>query len=458
MATKRFGYLDDLSLKNQKVGIGTSTANEKLEVLGGTRGENVVVTGIATLTSYSGFQNKNTSYTDNIVIGGGESGTLSGEIVIGAGLTMSIGTGATSGQGSIKSLKVNNTFIPPCGGILDRPSAPETGSLFYNKDFKTIEYWDGSFWRQVEYTARSGRGIIGGGKDPSGTRQTFVGYVNIMSQGNENDFGDLTDDRSGPQACSDGTRCLFAGGNDGTPFSDIIDYNAIQSGGNFVDFGNLTTDQAWGAGGCSSSTRGLFSSWYPHSAIIDYVEIQTTGNALDFGDRSITVAGAPAALASPTRAVFAGGYTSGSPLPSVAQSYMDFVTISSKGNAVKFGDLTKKRGALGGCSNTVRGLFCGGTDWAGSTYELKVIDYITIASTGNAIHFGELTFGRGFGGATSTQTRGLIGGMRYAPAVNNVLDYISMQHGGSAIDFGDLIEETKEVGMTSDSHGGLGGF
>ena len=42
MATTRFGNLDDLSLKNQKVGIGTSTANEKLEVLGGTRGENVV--------------------------------------------------------------------------------------------------------------------------------------------------------------------------------------------------------------------------------------------------------------------------------------------------------------------------------------------------------------------------------------------------------------------------------
>ena len=114
MATKRFGYLDDLSLKNQKVGIGTSTANEKLEVLGGTRGENVVVTGIATLTSYQGFQNQNTSFTDNIVIGGGESGTLS-EIVVGTGLTMSVGTGATTGQGNIKSLKVSNTFTPPVG-------------------------------------------------------------------------------------------------------------------------------------------------------------------------------------------------------------------------------------------------------------------------------------------------------------------------------------------------------
>ena len=71
MATKRFGYLDDLSLKNQKVGIGTSTANEKLEVLGGTRGGDVVVTGIATLTSYSGIDNTKTSYVENVNIIGG---------------------------------------------------------------------------------------------------------------------------------------------------------------------------------------------------------------------------------------------------------------------------------------------------------------------------------------------------------------------------------------------------
>ena len=88
----------------------------------------------------------------------------------------------------------------------------------------------------------------------------------------------------------------------------------------------------------------------------------------------------------------------------------------------------------------------------------NVIDYVTIASTGNATHFGELTVSRGFGGATSTQTRGIFGGMRFQPAINNVIDYISMQNGGAAIDFGDLALTRKEVGMTSDSHGGLGGF
>ena len=190
MATKRFGYLDDLSLKNQKVGIGTSTANEKLEVLGGTRGGDVVVTGIATLTSYEGFQNAKTSYVENVNITGGESGTLSGEIVIGAGLTMSVGTGATTGQGSIKSLKVSNIFNPPIGGINDRPTAPQPGALYYNKDFRTIEYWDGNFWRQVDNTTRSGRAVTMGGY--TGSTVATMDYITTATAGNAIDFGELS--------------------------------------------------------------------------------------------------------------------------------------------------------------------------------------------------------------------------------------------------------------------------
>ena len=128
MATIRQGYSDDFTIKNSKVGIGTSTANEKLEVLGGSRSQDITVTGIATLTSYEGFQNKNTSYTENVNIAGGESGTLSGEIVVGSGLTMSVGTGATSGQGDVECLKVFNVFNPPCGGTANRPAAATPGA------------------------------------------------------------------------------------------------------------------------------------------------------------------------------------------------------------------------------------------------------------------------------------------------------------------------------------------
>ena len=130
MATTRFGHLDDFTLKNSKVGIGTSDPTEALEVIGGSRSKNIEVTGIATLTSYEGFQNRNTSYIENVNISGGESGTLSGEIVVGSGLTMSVGTGATTGQGNIKSLKVSNTFTPPIGGTNESPSAPQQGAIF----------------------------------------------------------------------------------------------------------------------------------------------------------------------------------------------------------------------------------------------------------------------------------------------------------------------------------------
>ena len=101
MATTRFGHLDDFTLKNSKVGIGTSDPTEALEVIGGSRSQDIAVTGIATLTSYEGFQNKKTSYVDNIHVAGGESGTLYGEVVIGSGTAMSVGTGATTGQGSL---------------------------------------------------------------------------------------------------------------------------------------------------------------------------------------------------------------------------------------------------------------------------------------------------------------------------------------------------------------------
>ena len=134
MATQRFNYNDKFSLKGQKVGISSNTPEESLEVASGTlKGVDLQSnSGITTFSTYEGFLNSKTSYTGNVQIETGESGTLSGEIVIGAGLTMTVGTGATSGQGSVASVKVSNTFTPPIGGTADRPSSPQTGALYYN--------------------------------------------------------------------------------------------------------------------------------------------------------------------------------------------------------------------------------------------------------------------------------------------------------------------------------------
>ena len=452
MATKRFGYLDDLSLKNTKVGIGTSTANEKLEVLGGSRSQDIVVTGIASLTSYEGFQNKKTSYVDNVNITGGESGTLSGEVVIGAGLTMSVGTGATTGQGSIKSLKVSNTFTPPIGGTNERPSAPQPGAIFYNKDFRTIEYWDGNFWRRVDNTTTSGRGVWSAGTTP--TYQTMQDYVTISSLGNAQWFGDLTVARGFLRAVASSVRGVTGGGEGVAPNAartDTMEYFTIQSGGTSEDFGNLSAARGM-LGSTSSSTRGVWGGGEENNPTgnvnkIEYIEINTIGNTVDFGDLTITRKDPHSGLVnSPTRGIFAGGAS--------VDSVIDVITIASKANSTKFGDLSEARKGLGGCSNSTRGVFICGEAKAGPV--TNTLDYITIASDGNAVEFGDASSTRYIiNGGVSNGTRGVWSG---GATALNIIEYINFSTLGNAVEFGELALGRRAASGVSNSHGGLGGF
>ena len=137
MATQRFNYNDKFRLNGKKVGISSASPEENLDVASGTlKGVDLQSnSGITTFSTYEGFLNKKTTYTGNVHIDSGESGTLSGEIVVGSGLTMSVGIAATSldlttsGQGDVECLKVFNVFNPPCGGAANRPSAATPGTL-----------------------------------------------------------------------------------------------------------------------------------------------------------------------------------------------------------------------------------------------------------------------------------------------------------------------------------------
>jgi hypothetical protein len=446
MPTNRFQFSDDFVLNNGNVGINSSSPQEKLDVVGVVKGQDLKVIGVSSFTTYEGFLNSNQNIIENVSISNGsESGSLSGEIIVGTGITVTVASGTTSSQGNIDSLKVYNTFTVPTGGTVDRPSKSTPGQLFYNKDFKTIEFWDGNVWRQVDNTTQRGRGVFGGGDTP--TRISTIDYINISSTGNAVNFGNLTQSRSdlASGVCASSIRGIFAHGSAPPTSYNIIDYVTIASEGNAIDFGD-STQTTTSTASCSSSTRGLFAGV---TNTIDYITIATIGNALDFGDLSQTRS-TFSACSSSTRGVFGGGAS-----PTFV-STIDFVTIASTGNAVDFGDLSQSVRAVASCSSSTRGLFAGGNTSPGVYPAL--IDFITISSTGNAVKFGDLTAGIWFAGSCSSNIRGVFGGGSAGPAVTNIISYVTIATTGNAQDFGDLTQARNAPQGTSDSHGGLGGF
>ena len=135
---------------------------------------------------------------------------------------------------------------------------------------------------------------------------------------------------------------------------------------------------------------------------------------------------------------------------------MDYVTIASTGNAQDFGDLINAPWDAGGCSNSTRGLFGGGQIYPSPYPAVNVIQYITIASEGNATDFGDMTSTEREHGACSSSTRGMWMGGDPGPSLTDRIDYATINTLGNAIDFGNLIQAIAWGAACSDSHGGLG--
>jgi hypothetical protein len=292
-----------------------------------------------------------------------------------------------------------------------------------------------------------GRGVFGGGNTP-GSDVNTIEYITIATLGNTSYFGDLTTARDGLAACSSSTRGVFGGDVN----VNILDYITIASTGNATDFGDMTTTVRGQPNSCSSSTRGLFASGYspiaPSTNIIDYITIATTGNAIDFGDLTAATAGG-GGFSSPIRGIFQVEYS------------IDYITIATTGNATDFGNLSSNRTDNTGCSNNIRGVFSGGVTQYSPTYLFtNTIDYITIASTGNAQDFGDATVPKATYGGCASNTRGVFAGGYSATTpvytYSNVIEYITFaSNGTNAQDFGDLSLAKSWFGGCSDAHGGL---
>ena len=457
MAEIRFNYGNEF-IQNTTggIGIGTSQTSKKLDVEGIISVGSERVTGVASFTSYQGFVNTKLSTTEDLIVEAGQSGSVSGEVVIGTGQTISVSTGATTGQGGIHSLKVYETFMPPVGGTADRPTDVKPGMVYYNKDFKTIEFWDGNFWKQVDNISTAGRAVFVGGS-PATSAGNSADSMIISTLGNAIDFATLNVIFNQGGACSNKTRGLIAGGENPS-IQNAISYWNMQAGGTGLDFGNLTGNRRrTQENGCSSSTRGMWIGGYDGSNtvnIIDYVEISTLGDAIDFGDINVGVRESGAALSSPVRAIYGGGRFQPS---SQKTDDIVFVNISSKGNTTTFGNLTRLLFSQSGSANSVRGIFAGG-GLPGGDYTTE-ISFITMASEGNASDFGNLSVGRQYLAATANQTRSLIAGGNISDGTKlNTVEFITIASTGDAADFGDLTQVRQEFSGCSDSHGGLGGF
>ena len=453
MAEIRFNYGDKFTqTTNTNTGIGSTIPAAKLDVAGTASAGSLRVSGIATLSSYQGFVNTKLTSTENIIVEAGQSGSVSGEVAIGAGQTISVSTGATTGQGGIQSLKVYKTFMPPVGGTADRPTDVKPGMVYYNKDFKTIEFWDGNFWKQVDNTTRSTRAIICGGSNSSNPYLSDIDTVNISTKGNATKFGDMQNAVYAPSACAAETRGIIAGGKPSGSTIDVIDYVTLASEGDGIDFGNLTAAMVHYAA-CSSSTRGVTLGNYAGDNVMNYVQISTVGNALDFGDL-VLGRHTNTAASSPVHGFCIGGNTPSN------DSSVERITISTTGSAIKFGDLSEIRGSTpGGASNSVTAIIYGGR--TKDSKMLNTIEKMNMSTQGSSRSFGELSqLGNQINGATSSSTKVITMGGYLSPtnAYTNVINIITISSSGGGEDFGDLTQPNAYHYSTSDSHGGLGGF
>lgn len=453
MPSYRIGFGSDFTLKNQKLGVGTDTASVELDVRG-TASFNTADLGVSTFSSYSGFSAQEYTNTD-LVLSSDEYSTT-GDIVVGVNSTFTVSVGATVTVGTVESVSIGTHFSLPTGDINDRPEVPVEGTVRFNKDLNTLEFYNGVEWRQFTVNGASGRGVLGPSPSPGGgaSPTANLGTLSVVNESTNTYWGDLSLGKySQNTSVSSETRIIFGGGTPYAspwPVTDAMDYKPIASDGNTQDFGNLT-DARRALTSFSSSTRGIVVGGVEPASIniIEYVEISTVGNALDFGDCMTAGRHQGSGCSSPTRGFFVHGNPNN-------RDYIEVLTIASKGNSIKFGNRLFDGGYTSGNCNGVRALFGGGYQSSPiAGINRGEITKITVSSDGDETYFGDLTAARYHSIGLSSKTRAVwVGGSSSGQTIDSVL----YESDGKAVNFGELDRARWSTAGSSDCHGGLGGY
>ena len=150
------------------------------------------------------------------------------------------------------------------------------------------------------------------------------------------------------------------------------------------------------------------------------------------------------------RGIFIGGLNN-SPSPNTLRTEIDYINLASTGNAVDFGTITA--GRLGGaCSSRTRAIKMGGLESPGIVQD---IDFVTIASTGNATAFGNLGTGVRSTSSVANATRGIVGG---GVPTTSTMQYVTIASTGNSQTFGTLSSSRSQtMGAASPTRGFFAG-
>ena len=293
----------------------------------------------------------------------------------------------------------------------------------------------------TEMRGGRGRGIVAGGDNP--TFLSSMEFVEIATTGNSTDFGDMSEAKRKLTGASSSIRGLIFGGQT-SPSPNVpiisIEYTTISSSGGGNDFGDLATSHFDGAGVTSEIRGFVCGGGNTYQNVIDFVTIASTGDSTDFGDLAEFGRQLNAGCESPTRGIILGGYNGAPhPSPSSTTSTIQFFNFASQGNTTKFGELTESARNVIAVSDQTRGVRMGGySETANPAAFTDTIDFITMASEGNATDFGNCLSAVLNGAPAQNKTRGIMMGGQ-TPSDINVIQFITIQSAGNAQDFGDLL-------------------
>ena len=164
-----------------------------------------------------------------------------------------------------------------------------------------------------------------------------------------------------------------------------------------------------------------------------------------------TSSGTPPDTGAGARGFAIGGNTQ----PGGVNDKIDFINIASAGNAQDFGDMVSGLFASAGMSSRTRAVVSGGRQTPGNTSDIQ---YLTMSSTGGTVDWGvnplnSLSYGSG---AVSNQTRGItMGGYNTSNSLLDDIQFLTIASAGYINDFGDISTATGYVSSVNSPTRGL---